>query len=341
MTTSRATSSPGIPGLVLRPGTTADWDAIARVLNRSRAADGFDEVRTADALQREHEPLDHFELTRDALLAEVDGELVGFAIGYRTVREGVLVGETWGAVMPEHRRMGVGTALWQATRDRLAAEMAEDPRPGPRELHSWALDVETSGLALLAAQGYVTIRFGFEMRRPLSGSLPETAFPAGIELRPVTPDQHRAIFEADDEAFRDHWGHREATEGDFHAIFGSPDTDTSLWCVASDEDQVAGVVMNTIYAEENEQFGLRRGWLDRVSVRRPWRGRGVGKALCAASLRVLREQGMDEARLGVDGSNPTGALQLYEHLGFQVARRWQVWGRPVDGPAPAGWRPGG
>ena len=72
-----------------------------------------------------------------------------------------------------------------------------------------------------------------------------------------------------------------------------------------------------------------------MSVRRPWRGRGVAKALCAASFRVLREQGMDEAWLGVDGTNPTGALQLYEGLGFCVGAALDgVWA--AAGPAGAG-----
>ena len=76
-------------------------------------------------------------------------------------------------------------------------------------------------------------------------------------------------------------------------------------------------------------------------MRRPWRGRGVAKALCAASFRVLRDQGMDEAWLGVDGSNPTGAVRLYEGLGFGVVRQWKAYGRPLEGPAPAGWQPAG
>jgi hypothetical protein len=50
---------------------------------------------------------------------------------------------------------------------------------------------------------------------------------------------------------------------------------------------------------------------------------------------------MDEAWLGVDGSNPTGAVRLYEGLGFKVVRRWQAYGRPLEGPAPAGWQPAG
>jgi ribosomal protein S18 acetylase RimI-like enzyme len=160
-------------------------------------------------------------------------------------------------------------------------------------------------------------------------------------MRPVTTDHHRAVFDADVEAFRDHWGHRERDETDFEAWFHGPDQDTGLWCVAWDGDEVAGVVMNTIYRTENEALGIRRGWLDHVSVRRPWRGRGVAKALCAASFRVLREAGMDEAWLGVDGSNPMGAVQLYEGLGFGVVRRWQAYGRPLEGPAPAGWSSAG
>ena len=242
---------------------------------------------------------------------------------------------------PEHRHQGIGTALHLATRERLAAEASADPREGERSFRSWALDIERSDQALLADQGYLPIRFGFEMRRYLTGELPVHPLPAGLELRPVTADQHRAIFDADNEAFRDHWGHREQDEGDFHARYDHPETDTSLWCVAWDGDEVAGSVMNGIFSDENEKLGVKRGWLEHVSVRRGWRGRGLAKALCAASFAVLRERGIEEAWLGVDASNPTGALRLYEGLGFGVARRWQAFGRPLDGPAVEGWRPAG
>ena len=156
------------------------------------------------------------------------------------------------------------------------------------------------------------------MRRYLTGALPDHPLPEGLEMRPVTEDQYRAIFDADNEAFEDHWGHRAPEEADFQARFHGPDMTPAIWCVAWDGDQVAGVVMNAIFRDENEALGIRRAWLEHVSVRRPWRGRGVAKALCAASFRVLRDQGMDEAWLGVDGTNPTGALQLYEGLGFAV-----------------------
>lgn len=332
-------TSPAIPGVTLRNATPEDWVTLTDLTNRAHRGDGIDEARSAADLRGDFEPLDHFEITRDVLIAEREGEAVAFHVGYRLVRGSTLVLETWGAVSPEHRGRGIGTALHRATRARLAVEATVDPRAGPREYRTFALDAEQADLGLLEAEGYVPVRFGFEMRRFLTGALPEHPLPDGLEIRPVTPDQHRAIFDADNEAFRDHWGVRQPAEGDFIAVFEGPSTDTSLWCVAWDGDEVAGVVMNTIYHDENEALGVHRGWLDHVSVRRPWRGRGLAKALCTTSFQVLRAQGMDEAWLGVDAANPTGALRLYEGLGFLVARRWQVFGRPLDGPAPAGWKP--
>ena len=66
---------------------------------------------------------------------------------------------------------------------------------------------------------------------------------------------------------------------------------------------------------------MQRGWLEHISVRRQWRRRGLGRAITAAAMVRLREAGIDEAMLGVDSENPTGALGLYEGLGFEVDTR--------------------
>jgi ribosomal protein S18 acetylase RimI-like enzyme len=154
--------------------------------------------------------------------------------------------------------------------------------------------------------------------------------PDGVEVRPVVAKDYRAIWAADTEAFRDHWGAMENTEGAFERFFGGPDFRPELWRVAWDGDEVAGVVMNRIMTTFNEQSGERRGELAGVSVRRPWRGRGLARALVADSLRALRDDGMTSAVLGVDAENPMGALGVYEANGFRVHRKGLNFRRPLE-----------
>ncbi|HOU00520.1 MAG TPA: GNAT family N-acetyltransferase, partial [Anaerolineaceae bacterium] len=53
-------------------------------------------------------------------------------------------------------------------------------------------------------------------------------------------------------------------------------------------------------------------------VRRPWRGKGVASALIAESIRMFREMGMDHTHLSVDADSLTGALRLYQNIGYEV-----------------------
>ena len=160
--------------------------------------------------------------------------------------------------------------------------------------------------------------------------MPEATLPDGLEVRPVRPEQHRTIWDADVEAFRDHFEASVRTEADYEHWISSPTIDTSLWQVAWDGIEVAGSVMTSINAEENEKLGLKIAWLDHISVRRPWRKRGVASALIASTLGILRERGMEIAALGVDAENPTGALRVYEAMGFARHKTGISYRKPLD-----------
>ena len=185
---------------------------------------------------------------------------------------------------------------------------------------SWPDELQAGATALYASAGYAVVRYGFMMLRDLSDPIPERALPAGLEIRPVVEADHRRIWDADTEAFLDLWNHADRTEDDFVSWFAEPDLDTSLWRVAWDGDEVAGAVMTFIWPHENAGLGVARGWLEHISVRRPWRRQGVASALIADALRGLVAAGMTEAALGVDAESPTGALQVYEAMGFRRAR---------------------
>ena len=190
------------------------------------------------------------------------------------------------------------------------------------EIRSHAQENEAGNRALLDAHGLEPIRWFFLMRRATLDDVPDTPLPDGLEFRPVTPDQHRAIFDAEVEAFRDHWSSRDKTDEDLERTLKREELDTDLWVVAWDGDEIAGVVQTWVWAEENATLGVERGWLEHISVRRPWRRKGLGRAITAEALRRLAAAGLTEACLGVDAENPTGALGLYEGLGFGVHQRW-------------------
>jgi ribosomal protein S18 acetylase RimI-like enzyme len=153
--------------------------------------------------------------------------------------------------------------------------------------------------------------------------------PDGLEVRPVPEAQLRQLWDADVEAFRDHWGGFDDSPERYASWRGDPKFDPSLWVIAWDGDEIAGGVINEISATENAAFNRQRGWLASVFVRRPWRRRGLARALVGRSLTVLRDRGMTSAGLGVDAENPTGALGLYESAGFEVEYRSNAYRKPM------------
>ncbi|HEY0443578.1 MAG TPA: GNAT family N-acetyltransferase [Candidatus Limnocylindrales bacterium] len=316
------TGAPAIAGLQFRHfGDDRDYDGLADLMTTTNVADGVEYAPDAANLKVEYEHTPGFDVRRDLVLATVDGRVIARGEAHRQVRDNVAVYMAFGQVRPEFRRRGLGRALLRHSEARLReiAELHADD--AKREYGSWAGDREGGARELLEAEGYHPIRFGFEMARSLSDPFPDAPLPAGLEIRTLEMSALRTVFDADNEAFRDHWGHREPTDEDFERLIGSPDLELSLWRVAWDGDEVAGVVETTIWKSENATLGVKRGWLEHVSVRRPWRRRGLASALIVSAFEGLREAGMDAAFLGVDAENPTGALHLYESLGFRLRSR--------------------
>jgi ribosomal protein S18 acetylase RimI-like enzyme len=325
--------APAISGLRFRRFRDgSDWARLADLHRLVAIEDEDDEIPSAENLRIEVENKPSFVIARDMLIAEVDGQLVGEADGTATIRDGKPVHMLWGRVHPDWRRRGIGRTLFHWNERRAHERASAEPElGGPRAvIGGFASEFEPGNEALFESEGYRAFRYAFTMiHRHVQDAVP-IEMPYGLEIRPVTPDQHRPIFEADDEAFQDHFEHRPITDGDFVATFSQPDLDTSLWKIGWDGDQVAGGIMTTIWKAENEALGVKRAWLESVFTRRPWRRRGLARALIGATLVELRKRGIEEALLGVDAENPTGALALYEGLGFEVKVRTKRYRKPLE-----------
>jgi len=315
-----------------------DFPAAAAFMADVNLADGYAQVLAPEELAIEWRRRPGFDPARDALVLEDAAGIVALINVDAQVRVGKVSNWIEGWVRPDRRREGIGRALLRWA-ERHAADLVrrrENPEPDlPQVIGFGVLESNPAALAFAAASDYEPIRYGFEMRRPLGEPIPDIELPAGIELRPVREADHRRIWDADVEAFRDHFEPRIRNDGDCEATFAAFGLDTSLWRVAWEGGEVVGAVMNAIFAEENARIGLRVGWLEHVFVRAPWRGRGIAKALIAASMRALHDRGMDFAALGVDAQNPTGALALYEGMGFRPHQTWISHRKRLDVPARA------
>lgn len=338
MKTDAAAGAAEVTGLVLRPyAGEADIPEMVRIQNAEWQSDGLDYRETPEERAAWFgNPSEQFQAPRDVTIAEVDGQMVGYAKReWVDTNDGMREYRTGGAVDPEWRRKGIGRALLRESERRSAELAASLPTERPL-VHGCFTDERNMGARVLAErEGYAPARWFFEMQRPaLGGDLPDLpALPDGLEVRPVEESHYRAIWRADIEAFRDHWGGGDESDEAFRRYQDAPDFDPSLWVVAWDGDEVAAACINTIYRHENEALGIKRGWLDSVFTRRPWRKRGLASALIARSLHVLADQGIEVAALGVDADNPSGALRLYESFGFAVVQRANAWRKPLESVA--------
>jgi len=321
-----------LPGLRAYAGDS-DIPAIVDIQNAENEADGIPERTSVGERAAEYRHVSEaFDSSRDLTLAELEGRPIGFANrDWVDTHDGHLreyrVG---GAVHPDQRRRGIGQALLLEN-ERLTRELAAAHQTDRQKVFgAFTGDQQAGSRALLAGSGYQEVRWFFDMLRPTLDDIPDLPLPQGLELRPVTPDLYRRVWQADQEAFRDHWGGHDASLAALQRFLDGPDTDPSLWLMAFDGEEIAGGVINGIYREENEALGVQRGWLDSVFTRRPWRRRGLARALIARSLVLLRARGVDDAMLGVDADNPTGALGLYESVGFGVKARYSAWRKPLE-----------
>jgi GNAT superfamily N-acetyltransferase len=318
--------APDAPGLVFRRFRgESDYPGRAAVGNAAREADGSEWVLTVDDVAREYAHLVNSDPTTDMLIAEIDGEMAGYTRGeWWREESGLYVYWFYPALAPEHRGRGIRRALLHWIEARMRQTAAEHPAGAPRVFSTWAPDKAQSLIALLESEGYRPARYFHKMLRPLDESLPDFIMPAGLEMRPVLPEHYRLIWEASDEAFRDHWGYSPAEDAYYQEWLEDPVIFTpKLWQIAWDmeKDEVAGQVRTFIDELENEKYARRRGYTEFISVRRPYRKRGLARALIAESLRVQRARGMTESALTVDTENLSGATRLYEDCGFKVIDR--------------------
>lgn len=284
--------------------------------------------------------LSYFDAARDGrLLWSPERELVasGTVVCFPSTRHR-RIGLS-GTVRPSWRGRGVGTALltWQIERGlELAAELARAARgeAASAEIAAWleveAPEEDTGRNALFTDHGFSPLRYYLEMRRPLGEPFPEVAVPGVLSLVPFDPKRDADVRDAHNEAFLDHWGST-GLDAETWAMWvsGHHDFRPDLSFMVVDGDEIAGYALNSVHPNDWPELGFTEGWTHQLGVRRPWRGKGVARALLHATFNAFATEGLEFATLDVDSENPTGALALYLGMGYARDRCRVAWGRDV------------
>ena len=324
--------APRIPGLKFRKFRgEADFPAMIRVFDRCKEVDGLEFSVTVESVTHQFKHMTNCDPSQDMLLAEMDGEMIAYSrVMWQEEQDGRLVYPHLGYLTPEWRRRGIGSAMLAYNESRLVEIASVHPKEAPKFFQRWAANTQLDLVALLEKTGYSALRRHYEMSRPTADEVTITDLPQGLEVRPVEPEHYRKVFEADSEIFSDHPGFVQPTEEDFLEWTGGTDFNPELWQVAWDGDKVAGMVLNFVRQEENVEYNRKRGYTEGIGVLRPYRKQGLARALLTRSIRMFQEMEYDETALGVDVKNPSGALHLYESVGYTVVKGSATYRKPMD-----------
>ncbi len=295
-----------MPELAVRPVEQGDEFAVADLINASaRQLHGRDET-TPEVLGNQWA-----DAHTEAWVAVDGAEIVAYA------------GMSWFA--DESRfflrlRFGSGGgADVLAVAEARARELA---RPGAL-LRAGSNVLDEARCRFFARSGYRVVRHWFDMTLDLRKPVADPVWPEGLAVRTFVPGEDDVrTYEADAESFEDHWDNIPLEYDRWRAwTVDRSDFDPSLWFLAVDGDEVAGISL----CERSGAGEAGVGVVDSLGVRRRWRRRGIARALLLHSFRAMRGRGFHEARLTVDSANPTGALGLYEGVGMTVDRRFDTY----------------
>lgn len=322
---------PALPeGLVVRPLRDDDLEAVAVLLEAAEAVDDTGAHEDADDL-REWLVNDFVDLARDTLAVLTgEGAVVGVAVtvdpgsfrdAYRVILDG--------RVHPAWRGRGIGRALlsWQLAR---GAELHAARAPeAPAKLSVEAWTTMPSLEALLRRAGLEQTRWYFHLQRALAEVPPPRPVP-GVEVVPFAWDRDDEVRRAHNAAFADHYGSADRDEVAWRTWYtGVSAFRPDLSRLALGDGAVVGYALVYVYEADTRATGVPDAYFGQIGVFPGARGRGLATAVIAASLHAAAAAGCGTASLQVDSENGTGALRLYERLGFARRRTSVSWARSL------------
>jgi GNAT superfamily N-acetyltransferase len=309
----------------------SDMVAIIEMTARAVEADRTDGPATEDKLAQIFKILG--ERIETNTLAAVSGEGILAALALVLVRpaEDELLAMLDGNVHVEHRGRGLGSYILHWMEQRAREEHEQMGVGLPLVMRTSCADHLADRISLFEQNGFQAERYAYEMQRDLTQPFPEKELPETLRLVMWSQALDDDLPQAFNTAFRGSWGVPEMDEQLWPQVFtGVAQFRGDLSFLVMDGDEIAGFCINWVNEAKNEQRGVQEGWIEALGVIPEWRGQGLATALLAHSMNAFLTAGLEQAALDVDTQNPTGALRLYENMGFKAIKRTVMFTKVIN-----------
>jgi len=300
------------------------------ISQKSWLADGFEWIQTGEDIENHYIDTQDRDPFKDITLIEIGARTIGYGeVSVEKSDADTLILWNFVHLLPEWRGKGIREAVFEFNEKELVKRARKG---GPRShFQTWANDAPNDWKSLLLDKEFRPSWDALEMVRSDLDDIPNYNLPNGLEVRPVTPVDYRHVWEGMRDAYKEEPWFTESKfdEASYRAWVSSSDLCPELWQAAWDGTRLAGIVQNFIKKQENEAFNRRRGHTERIFVAPSWQRKGVAKALISRSLRVLRDNGMEDATLDVVAENVSGALNLYRSMGYKEIHHFTFYRKPI------------
>ena len=310
--------------VIWRPMRLDDLDDLVSLSRAIALADHPNYVETREEIAEE---LGHsyVNLERDSLIA-IDAAtgmftahgLVIMPPGQDTLVRSLL----FGGVHPDRRGEGIGRTLLAWEKARGLQHLASSDKTLPGWLMLYNEERVPSAARLYARFDFEPTRWFLGQQRNIADPIPSIELPAGIRLETFSADLSDAALEAKNASFQDHWGSQPSSIEQWNSMLALPSFRAEHSFLAmTDANEVVGVLITDVVEDDWELAGYSSGYIAIVGVVREWRRKGIAPALLARAFESYRAAGFDRAELDVDSDNPSGALGLYQGMGFTETTR--------------------